>query len=225
MTSNGDGAYYAKRRLEVVPFLSAAPTRVLEIGCGEGCFRANLPRECEYRGVEPLPEVARVAANVLDAVLVGPYEDVAAELPAHYFDLVICNDVIEHLRDHDAFLEGIKEKMAPGGHLVGSIPNVRYLPNLFQLLIAREWRYSEAGLLDRTHLRFFTLRSWQRTLREHGFVVEAIGGINAAKPSPTWTRQLARHAAIAILGDDTRFLQFAFRVRLAAASEAGPEGQ
>ena len=218
MKSGADPSYYAKERREVVPFLPPAPTRVLEIGCSEGCFRANLPRSCEYWGVELAPEAARRAATVLDAVLVGPFQDVAPKLPAHYFDLLICNDVIEHLRDHDAFLEEIKGKMTPGGHLVGSVPNVRYLPHLFQLLIGKEWRYSESGLLDRTHLRFFTFRSWRRTLREHGFVVEAMSGINAVTPGPTWPRRLAKRVAIAILGGDTRYLQFAFRVRLGPAS-------
>lgn len=214
MSANADAEYYAKHRPEVVPFLPRAPTRVLEIGCGEGRFRANLPRTCEYRGVEPSAEAGRVAAAVLDAVLIGTYGEVAAKLPPHYFDVVICNDVIEHMPDHDAFLEDIKQKMAPGAYLVGSVPNVRYLPNLSQVLIAKEWRYEAFGVLDRTHLRFFTRRSWERTLREHGFVVETIAGINGVTPGATWPRRLAKRVAIAILGADTRFLQFGFRVRL-----------
>ena len=177
MTSDVNTSYYAKERPEVVPFLPTVATRVLEVGCSEGRFRANLPKTSEYRGVELSAEVARVAATVLDAVLVGTYGEVAAELPAHYFDLVICNDVIEHMPDHDAFLEDIKQKMAPGAHLVGSVPNVRYLPNLKQLLVRKEWRYADWGVLDRTHLRFFTRQSWEQTLREHGFVIEAIAGI------------------------------------------------
>jgi SAM-dependent methyltransferase len=216
MTSDTDAAYYAQERPEVVPFLPPAAERVLEVGCSEGRFRANLPRTCEYRGVELSAEAARVAAKVLDTVLVGRYDDVASQLPAHYFDLVICNDVIEHLPDHDAFLEGIKEKMAPGAHLVGSVPNVRYLPHLVKLLVGKEWRYEEWGVLDRTHLRFFTCRSWERTLREHGFVVETIAGINGVASGATWPRRLAKRAAIAMLGADTRFRQFAFRVRLAS---------
>jgi len=135
-------------------------------------------------------------------------------LPAHYFDLVICNDVIEHMPDHDAFLEDIKQKMAPGAHLVGSVPNVRYLPNLKQLLVRKEWRYADWGVLDRTHLRFFTCQSWERTLREHGFVIEAIAGINGVDLGPTWARRLANRAAIAVLGADTRFQQYAFRARV-----------
>jgi 2-polyprenyl-3-methyl-5-hydroxy-6-metoxy-1,4-benzoquinol methylase len=214
MTTDTDAPYYAKERPEIVPFLPAVARRVLEVGCSEGRFRANLPKTCEYRGVELSAQVARVAATVLDAVLVGRYDDVAPQLPAHYFDLVICNDVIEHLPDHDAFLEAIKEKMAPGAYLVGSLPNVRYLPHLVQLLVKKEWRYAESGLLDRTHLRFFTRLSWERTLREHGFVVERIDGINGVNPGATWSRRLAKRVAIAILGADTRFLQFGFRVRL-----------
>jgi SAM-dependent methyltransferase len=218
MSSGADVEYYAKHRPEVLPFLPQGPRRVLEVGCGEGRFRANLPSTCEYRGVEPSAAAGRVAATVLDAVLVGTYGEVAAELPAQYFDLVICNDVIEHMPDHDAFLEDIKQKMAPGAHLVGSVPNVRFLSNLSQMLIAKEWRYEEFGLLDRTHLRFFTARSWERTLREHGFVVEAIAGINAVDPGATWPRRLAKRAAIAVLGADTRFLQFGFRARVASST-------
>jgi len=214
MSSNADAEYYAKHRPEVVPFLPREPSRVLEIGCGEGRFRANLPLTCEYRGVEPSAEAGRLAATVLDAVLVGTYGEVAAGLPAHYFDLVICNDVIEHMPDHDAFLEAIKQKMAPGAYLAGSVPNVRFVSNLFQMLIAKEWHYEDFGVLDRTHLRFFTGRSWQRTLSEHGFVVETIAGINPVDPGATWSRRLAKRAAIAVLGADTRFLQFGFRARL-----------
>ena len=214
MTSDVNTSYYAKERPEVVPFLPTVATRVLEVGCSEGRFRANLPKTSEYRGVELSAEVARVAATVLDAVLVGTYGEVAAELPAHYFDLVICNDVIEHMPDHDAFLEDIKQKMAPGAHLVGSVPNVRYLPHLKQLLVRKEWRYADWGVLDRTHLRFFTCQSWERTLREHGFVIEAIAGINGVDLGPTWARRLANRAAIAVLGADTRFQQYAFRARV-----------
>ena len=82
------------------------------------------------------------------------------------------------------------------------------------MLIAKEWRYEDFGVLDRTHLRFFTSRSWQRTLREHGFVVETIAGINPVDPGASWSRRLAKRAAIAVLGADTRFLQFGFRARL-----------
>lgn len=83
----------------------------------------------------------------------------AAALPDQHFDMVICNDVIEHMVDHDHFLEHIKTKMRPGACIVGSIPNVRHLTALFKLLVAKDWPYSASGILDRTHLRFFTENS------------------------------------------------------------------
>ena len=92
-------------------------------------------QDSEIWGVEPNPEAAARASNKLDRVLTGTYDSVASELPDCYFDLVICNDVIEHMPDYDAFLEAIKLKMCPSGHVVGSVPNVRHVTCLFKLLI------------------------------------------------------------------------------------------
>ena len=96
--------YYSRARTRVADLIPEAYNKVLEIGCAEGIFRTYL-NECEYWGVEPVPEVASTASEKLDKVLVGIYEDVADELPEQYFDLVICNDVIEHMVNHDKFLE------------------------------------------------------------------------------------------------------------------------
>ena len=70
--------------------------------------------------------------------------------------------------------------MSDGGVIVGSIPNVRYYKNLFALIVRRDWRYTDKGILDATHLRFFTQNSFQRSLRESGFSKEKMRGINSA---------------------------------------------
>ena len=100
--------------------------KVLEIGCGKGNFKTHFPDSIEYWGVEPNAEARAEAEQRFHKVLAGLYDDVEAELPEQYFDLIVCNDVIEHMPDHDAFLEQIKRKLAPGGRLLISIPNVRY---------------------------------------------------------------------------------------------------
>lgn len=196
---------------------SDRPARVLEIGCGEGAFRSHFPAACEYWGVEPCEPAAQLASSRLSRVLTGIYEDVAGELPEGYFDLVVCNDVIEHMRDHDAFLRDIQRRMSPGARMVGSMPNVRHLDNMIELLIRKDWRYVDEGTLDRTHLRFFTARSLRRTLVEHGFGIEAFQGINPMSLRPNSRLALLRIAIVLILGGDTRFLQFAFRVRTGPA--------
>lgn len=206
--------YYANARPEIVPFLPEIYTRVLEIGCGEGRFRLNMKRDCEYFGVEFCAHAAAAAETLLDRVFVGSYDAVARDIPDSYFDLVICNDVIEHMPDHHQFLARIKEKMRPGAFLVGSIPNVRYLPNLFSILFDKEWRYTDSGLLDRTHQRFFTMLSLQRTLLEMGYTVESLKGVNPLGLGERSFRKFVKLAAISLIGLDSRYLQIGFRARL-----------
>ena len=82
------------------------------------------------------------------------------------------------MADHDAFLRRVKQKISPGGVIVGSVPNVRYFKNLFDTLVLKDWDYKDAGILDRTHLRYFTLKSLSRSLRETGYSIDAIRAIN-----------------------------------------------
>lgn len=216
MTNNAP--YYRHPRTEMAALLPARYTRVLEIGCGEGAFRREVTAPCEYWGIEPIASAAAVASGHLNRVLVGTYQDVAAQLPERAFDLVICNDVIEHMTDHDAFFAGIQRHLAPDGRLVGSIPNVRYLRNLRDLLIHKDWHYRGSGILDATHLRFFTKKSLRRTLAAHGFEIEVLRGIGPLRlfsASPwAWGRLLL----VGLLGWDTRYRQIAFRVRRAAGA-------
>lgn len=147
-----DHAYYQFRRSEMAQFLPNEYEKVLEIGCGEGGFAANLKPHCEIWGIEMDETSAQAASKVMKTVLIGAYDEVSNEIPKRYFDLVICNDVIEHMVDHDAFLMSIKKIMKDNGYLVASIPNVRYWVNLFRLLIEKDWKYREAGILDKIHL-------------------------------------------------------------------------
>ena len=204
--------YYEKHRFEMVPFLPATYRRVLEVGCGSGQFRTNLTTPCEYTGVEPSSTAANSARAVLDHVYVGTFESATLHLPKRYFDLVICNDVIEHMLDHDAFLEAIKEHMTDDGVLVGSVPNVRYFPNLWRLLINKDWQYLDEGILDRTHLRFFTRKSLLLSLAHHGFRLQKFGGINSLRMGSNPVKSTVLLALASIMGSDSRFLQFAFRV-------------
>lgn len=173
-------SYYQGARPEVAPFLPDHYTRVLEIGCGNGAFRQLMTADCEYWGVEPMESAAREADQRLHKVIHGTFEVAYPQLPDHYFDLVICNDVIEHLPDHEDFLRKIKDKMTPGGQLIGSVPNVRYYKNLFAVVVKKDWRYTAKGILDSTHLRFFTRKSLLRSFRANGFQSEKLQYINSA---------------------------------------------
>lgn len=166
---------YRSNRTEMLAFLPAQYDRVLEIGCDEGGFSGSLTGETW--GVEPSAEAAAIARPRLHKLLTGTFDDVRDELPREYFDVVICNDVIEHMADHHRFLRDIRAHMKPDGVLIGSVPNVRYYRNLYEVLLLKDWRYRDAGIMDRTHLRWFTERSLRRDLTEAGFRIELFRGV------------------------------------------------
>ena len=170
-----DESYYRGTRQDVFALVPPGGRRVLEIGCGAGRFRENFPDEVEYWGVEPVLAAAREAVG-LKRVLIGTLDEVAALLPDGYFDLVVCNDVIEHIVDTQQVLSTIKAKLSPDGRLVGSLPNVRSVWVLLDLIFRRDWRYREFGVLDNTHVRFFTFKSARRMVVEGGFEIEVFKG-------------------------------------------------
>ncbi len=206
--------YYQGNRPEMVALIDQSPRRVLELGCGDGSFRALLADDCEYWGIEPFPEAAALAGERLDKVFASTYEEALTELPDDYFDLVVCNDVIEHLVSHDYFFETIRAKMTSDGCIVGSVPNVRHLSNIINMIGRKDWRYEDDGMVDSTHLRFFTEKSLRRTFEQHGYQLETLEYLKIIKPRIHPPSRLFYNFLILFLGQDTRALQFGFRVRV-----------
>ena len=136
--------------------------RVLDVGCATGYLAAKLTRRgCRVTGIEVDPVVAERARSHCEAVLVGDVEDDVwrAELAALApFDVVLCGDVLEHLRDPWSALRALAALAVPGGEVVLSVPNVAHWTG--RRAVARgRFPYAEHGLFDRTHLRFFTRTS------------------------------------------------------------------
>jgi len=212
--------YYSQSRTEMMSILPPNRRRILEIGCGEGLFSEQINGSEEKWGVEPTEAAASAAKGRLTHVINKFFDEAKSDLPKKYFDLVICNDVIEHMTDHDKFLSDIKDYLAPGGVIVGSIPNVRYHKNLFNVLFVKDWEYMDWGILDRTHFRFFTEKSLRRSLSSAGFVVEELHGINGGIEFG-WSKWQLAYSAFAVLSialsfgyfSDIKHLQFAFRAR------------
>jgi len=209
--------YYQNVRNEMTLLLPTYYSRVLEIGCGEGKFRNNLTQEHEYWGVESVKSVAKVAQKKLDRVLIGTIQETIKQIPHDYFDLVVCNDVIEHMVDHDKFLQSIKEKIKKDGCLIASIPNVRFLTNLWEILIKKDWEYKNKGILDITHLRFFTRKSLYRTINDNGFIIDRFMGINPYRGNSSLKRCFSEFAVL-LFGQDVRFFQFGIRIKCAEHS-------
>jgi SAM-dependent methyltransferase len=166
--------YYLHARPEILERIPTGAGDILELGCAAGVlgYAVKSRQACRYVGVELDPFAARIAANALDQVEVFNLD--AAELPfgPGTFDCVVCADVLEHLKDPWGVLGQLFALLRPGGRIVVSIPNIRNLGVVAQQL-AGDWVYQDAGILDRTHLRFFTRRSFERALVEAGFEINS----------------------------------------------------
>lgn len=154
--------YFSNTRTDIEPAISPFSESVLEIGCGAGATLAWLKASgrCKFTtGIELVAQQAESAAKVADTVIHGSIETLDLESWAECFDLILCLDVLEHLNDPWEIIERLSRLLKPGGRLVASIPNIRHISVLVPLLFRDEWTYSERGILDKTHLRFFTKKS------------------------------------------------------------------
>jgi 2-polyprenyl-3-methyl-5-hydroxy-6-metoxy-1,4-benzoquinol methylase len=149
-------------------------TRVLDFGCATGYMSEVLKYRlgCTVTGVEISPEAAELAERYAERVIVGDAEkiDYAAELAGEEFDVVLFADVLEHLKEPGDVLRRVRPFVAENGVVIASIPNVAH-GSVRLALLGGEFRYRDSGLLDDTHLRFFTRASIQDLFEETGYVV------------------------------------------------------
>ena len=147
--------------------------RVLDVGCATGYLaRALVERGCVVTGVEYELAAAELARPSLTELVVADLDDVdlAEQLAGKTFDSIVFGDVLEHLADPDRVLQSATRLLAPGGSVVISVPNVTH-GSLRLALLQGRWDYRDSGLLDRTHVRFFTRESTLAMVRSAGLVV------------------------------------------------------
>ena len=164
------GTYFRNERGEMLRFLPEKISRCIEFGCSQGLFSKKVKEmyQAECWGVDLDEDSVKAASAYLDRVICGDATEVLATLPEAYFDCMVCNDFLEHLADPGIFLKNAARVMVSGGVLVASVPNVRSWSNILELLVHKDWKYKDSGILDKTHLRFFTLKSFRRFLQENG---------------------------------------------------------
>jgi 2-polyprenyl-3-methyl-5-hydroxy-6-metoxy-1,4-benzoquinol methylase len=199
--------YYSKTRNEMLEFVPHTVKKVLDIGCAEGEFSllVKKERDAEVWGIELDEAAAARAQEKIDKVLVGDIATLVEKLPNAYFDCIVCNDVLEHLVDPYAVITILKEKLSKDGVVVFSLPNVRHFGNLKNLLLRKDWRYESEGILDKTHLRFFTEKSIRRMFTELGYQLVVMRGL---RPIRSWKFTVLDLATLGRLSD-ARYLQFA----------------
>lgn len=179
------GTYFGGVRRDFLDLLPKdGSANVLEIGCGSGetgaaAIAAGLCRS--YTGVELAPQAAALARTRLTEVLEGDVEKMQFPWPDGHFDAVLMSEVLEHLIDPWTVVKRVAAKLKPGAIVLASSPNVAQLA-ILKGIIADRWELTETGVMDRTHLRWFTQGSYRQMFEDAGIRIDAVRAM--APPGP-----------------------------------------
>lgn len=169
-----DDLYYNQEKPALVPLIPEGPHVVLDLGCGAGKLGRALyakRKAVEVIGVEIYPAAAQEAAKFYKRVHQGDLENLELDYQG-YFDYIICGDILEHLKDPYDQVRKIYRWLKKGGRVVASLPNVRNWRVIVDLVIYGKWEYADSGILDHTHLRFFTRKTGLKLFEDANMTVE-----------------------------------------------------
>lgn len=188
-TPKKDSSYFQHTRPEILEKIPPSARRVLDIGCGSGRLGAALKarQPVTVLGMEREASAAAQAREVLDEVIEGDVEQLNITIPEQSLDAVICGDILEHLREPERLLRQVQGWLKQDGLLIASIPNVRH-HSVIRSLLAGNWTYESAGLLDQDHVRFFTRREIEKLCYRCGFeltTLESLFGPGDQQQSPS----------------------------------------
>lgn len=211
LDKNTDDNYYLWSRNEMLEFIPMESKKILDVGCAEGLFGNLLKKKlnAEVWGVELDKNAAEKAKNNIDKILQGDITKLYSELPEKFFDCIIFNDVLEHLVDPYCLLSNIKKYLTDDGTVVCSIPNVRHYKVLRNLLFKKQWKYEDSGVLDITHLRFFTKNSIIDMFKSLDYEILTLKGIHKTS---SWNFKIWNLITLGNISD-AGYLQFACIVR------------
>jgi SAM-dependent methyltransferase len=173
-----DKSYYKNVRIEIMPLLPENIDKIFEIGCGTGetlSYIKNVKHAKWTGGIELTKNTKKIKKNKdLDLIIYGDIENTILPFKKASLDIILCLDVLEHLNNPWAVLKKLRAYLKKDGVIICSIPNVRNYKVLFPLLFLDNWNYSENGILDKTHLRFFTKKTSIKLIEESGFKVNSV---------------------------------------------------
>ena len=169
--------YFSGARWAFVDILPENPSgRLLEVGCGEGdtAAYARTMKKCGWcGGVELCAEPAKRAAQQMDEVIVGDIESVDLPFPKASIDVVLLSEVVEHLVNPWATLRKLHDCLKKDGIIVAGSPNVSH-HSVLRMLVKGRWDYASVGIMDATHLRWFTPATYRNLFEDCGYSVEVV---------------------------------------------------
>ncbi|MEI5687896.1 class I SAM-dependent methyltransferase [Sphingomonas kyungheensis] len=169
--------YYDHSRPEALDLLPTCPSRILDIGCGRGGVTRALKVRCPQArsvGLDLFLDPANDYAAIFDDFAQIDLERDALPVDVSTFDLVLLLDVLEHLRDPETLLTQLADAAKEGCYFLVSLPNFHYYSNLLTIVRSGRFPYDDAGILDRTHVRFFGLEDAKEMLSKRLQIVRMI---------------------------------------------------
>jgi 2-polyprenyl-3-methyl-5-hydroxy-6-metoxy-1,4-benzoquinol methylase len=171
--------YYSHARMEiasVLPPIGPVPLKALEVGCAQGHTLNWLKQSglCDWvAGVEPYADLDPTLTSIDQFEKIN-IESQMPKIHENSLDLILCLDVLEHLVDPWNTMHRLNGLLKPGGKWIISVPNIQNYRAVFSLLFLGKFQYTDAGILDRTHLRFFTRRTLCEMVSGTGTVINSV---------------------------------------------------
>lgn len=218
-----DICYYDKARVDLIDLIEEdpeAPIHVLEVGCGCGATLAKIKylySNATVKGVELVDAVARVGMSAAD-IIQGNIEHMELPYPTAYFDYIIFGDVLEHLPYPENVLRRLKPYMKEQAFVLASIPNVMHMSVIVDLLTGRA-AYQKSGIMDETHLRFFTGKTAAELFHKNGFALTGMWGSQQKvvwMEEPELVEQILKLSGIA---DENYFSTYQYLIKARKESE------
>lgn len=216
-----DLTYYTHVRTDIISMMVArgltSGMEILEVGCGAGATLARLKSiipEAGVYGIEYDVSAAGLARHFAD-VLCADVETLTAgdllfEGKVRGYDCIILGDVLEHLHRPEKVLQKIRKVLKPEGYIVASLPNVMHYSVMLPLLQRGLFTYTDAGILDRTHLHMYTRTEIIRLFRDAGMVVERIGCTTLGEVDGETDRLIDKMAEFMLEKDKSQFLAYQY---------------
>lgn len=175
MYKNKAHEYYSNIRWRIIDLIPEGSNRVLEVGCGTGSTLIKLKelhKAQEIYGLELNGEVVQEHIKDIDKVIIGDVEHIEPPFQEEFFDYIIFADVLEHLVEPEEVLKKYMKYLKRDGCIIASIPNIKNYTVLFDLIVRDRFEYRDAGILDRSHLRFFTKKEIVNMFDRSGMYVK-----------------------------------------------------
>lgn len=209
--------YYMNARDDLVDRFTCrknAQIQVLEIGCGMGVTLQHILHRfphAQVHGIELCEEVTGFG-KLQETIRQGNIEEMALDYEEDSLDYILFGDVLEHLRDPHAVLKKLRPFLKESGEILASIPNLMHISVLSEL-IRGNFTYQDEGLLDRTHIHFFTKNEIERMFDSCGFETMEYISIRVPESSPEETATLQKLTEISGAADEKEFRAFQYLVR------------